>query len=101
MCTPGAIENIPYYGIANMNINKTIVVSIVWVGYSIKVIAGIFIVVGFQTRLSALALAVFTLITAFNYHDIGGTIFMKEMTMLGGLLVLAAAGPGRFSVDKR
>lgn len=74
---------------------------IVWIGYSIKVVAGVCIIIGFQTRLSALALSVFTLITAFNYHDIGGTIFMKEMTMLGGLLVLAAAGPGRFSLDKR
>lgn len=74
---------------------------IVWLGYIVKVLAGLFIIVGFQTRLSALALAAFTLITAFNYHDIGGMIFMKEMTMLGGLLLLAVVGPGRFSLDKR
>lgn len=74
---------------------------VVWVGYIIKALAGLCIIVGFQTRIAALALAVFTLITAFNYHDLGGVVFMKEMTMLGGLLVLAAAGPGRFSLDKR
>ena len=74
---------------------------IVWIGYIVKVLAGISVVVGFQTRLAALALAVFTLITAFNYHDFGGTIFMKEMSMLGGLLILAACGPGKFSIDKK
>jgi len=72
---------------------------VVWVGYIVKVVAGICVVVGFQTRMAALALAVFTLITAFNYHDFGGAVFMKEMSMLGGLLVLAAAGAGKFSVD--
>lgn len=73
---------------------------VVWVGYIVKVLAGLCIIAGFQTRLSALALAVFTLITAFNYHEFGGTVFMKEMTMLGGLLILAVSGPGRFSLDK-
>ena len=52
---------------------------IVWIGYIVKVVSGICLVVGFQTRIAALALAAFTLITAFNYHDFGGTIFMKEM----------------------
>ncbi len=74
---------------------------VVWVGYIVKVVAGICVVVGFQTRLAALALAVFTLINAFNYHDFGGIVFMKEMSMLGGLLILAATGPGKFSVDNR
>lgn len=74
---------------------------VVWIGYTIKVVAGICVVIGFQTRLAALALAIFTLITAFNYHDIGGIVFMKEMSMLGGLLILAVVGGGRFSLDRR
>ena len=73
----------------------------VWVGYIIKVVAGICVLVGFKTRTAAFALIVFTLITAFNYHDIGGSVFMKEMSMIGGLLILVAVGPGRWSLDKR
>lgn len=72
---------------------------VVWIGYSIKVAAGICLLAGFQTRLAALALAVFTLVTAVNYHDFGGTVFMKEVSMIGGLLILAAVGAGRISVD--
>lgn len=74
---------------------------IVWVGYIIKVVAGICVLIGFKTRVAAFALIVFTLMTAFNYHDIGGNVFMKEMSMIGGLLILAAVGPGRWSFDKR
>ena len=73
--------------------------ALVWVGYIVKVVAGICVVVGFRTRLAALALVVFTLITAFNYHDIGSGVFMKELSMIGGLLILAAAGAGKFSLD--
>ena len=72
---------------------------VVWIGYIIKVTAGICVLIGFQTRLAALALAVFTLITAINFHDFGGAVFMKEMSMIGGLLLLAIAGPGKISID--
>lgn len=73
--------------------------AVVWIGYIVKAIAGICVLIGFKTRWAALALAVFTLMTAFNFHDFGGAVFMKEISMLGGLLVLAAVGAGRISVD--
>ena len=72
---------------------------VVWIGYTVKVLSGLCLIVGFQTRLAALALIVFTLITAFNYHTFGDSTFMKEMSMIGGLLILAAAGAGKLSVD--
>lgn len=74
---------------------------LVWLGFIVKAVAGIAIIVGFQTRLAALALAVFTVITAFNFHEIGGIVFMKELSMIGGLLLLAAVGPGAISIDKK
>ncbi len=74
---------------------------VVWVGFIVKAVAGICLLLGFKTRTAAFALIVFTLLTAFNYHDIGGNIFMKEISMVGGLLVLAATGAGRWSFDKR
>jgi putative oxidoreductase len=72
---------------------------VVWIGYIVKVVSGLCVVVGFQTRLAALVLVVFTLITAFNYHVVGDSTFMKEMSMIGGLLILAAVGAGKLSVD--
>ena len=74
---------------------------VVWVGFIVKAVAGICLLLGFKTRTAVFALIVFTLLTAFNYHDIGGNIFMKEISMVGGLLVLAATGAGRWSFDKR
>ena len=73
----------------------------VWVGFIIKAVAGICLLLGFKTRTAAFALIVFTLMTAFNYHDIGGNAFMKEISMVGGLLVLAATGAGRWSFDRK
>jgi putative oxidoreductase len=72
----------------------------VWVGYAVKLIGGAGVILGFQTRLCALALAVFTLITAFNYHFIDN-FFWKELCMVGGLLLLAAHGAGSLSVDAK
>ena len=74
---------------------------LVWVAYIIKAVAGICLLLGFKTRTAAFALIVFTLMTAFNYHDIGGNVFMKEISMVGGLLVLAATGAGRWSFDRK
>ncbi len=71
---------------------------------------GILIVIGWQTRLLALALALFTAVAAYFFHDfwhyppgnqhINAMIhFMKNISMIGGFLVLAAAGAGRYSLD--
>lgn len=76
-------------------------VVIVWAAFVIKAVSGVCLLIGFKTRTAAIALVVFTLITAFNYHVIGGNVFMKEVSMIGGLLVLAAVGPGRWSFDRK
>ncbi len=72
---------------------------LVWAGFAVKLFAGLAVIVGYQTRIAALALIVFTLATAFIFHDLFGTVFMKEVSMIGGLLVLAATGAGKFSLD--
>jgi putative oxidoreductase len=72
---------------------------LVWAGFGIKLLAGFAVIIGYQTRLAALALVVFTLITAFMFHELFGNTFMKEISMIGGLLVLATTGAGKFSVD--
>ncbi len=64
---------------------------------------GIALLLGFQARLAALALAVFSLMTALLFH--GGAEdsinLMKNMAMAGGLLFLMLHEAGKLSVDYR
>jgi len=63
------------------------------------------VIVGWQTRLAALALAGFSIITAFLFHFNPGDqmqfiMFMKNIAMAGGFLFLVAFGAGAWSVDQ-
>jgi putative oxidoreductase len=65
---------------------------------------GLAVLAGFKARWAALALALFSLASAFLFHadfaDQNQFIgFMKNVAIAGGFLVLAAQGAGRFSVD--
>ena len=67
--------------------------------------AGLAIVVGYQTRIVALALAGFCLVTAFIFHnDLADqtqfVMFMKNVAMAGGFLFLARDGAGEPSLDR-
>jgi putative oxidoreductase len=76
-----------------------------------EVVLGAAVVIGFKTRLAALGLAVFTVLaTAFfhNFWDMEGADrmqnqihAMKNLSIIGGLLILAAVGAGRLSADRR
>jgi putative oxidoreductase len=66
--------------------------------------AGLMIAVGWQTRIAALALAGFCIAAAALFHnqlfDRNHLLhFEKDLAIAGGLLVLAIAGAGRWSVD--
>jgi putative oxidoreductase len=68
--------------------------------------AGLAIMVGYQTRIVALALAGFCLITAFIFHNNLGdqtqfVLFMKNFAMAGGFMFLARDGAGQLSLDNR
>lgn len=71
-----------------------------------ELIGAIFIALGFQTRITGLAFAGFSVITALLYHNqlsdqIQFLLFFKNIAMAGGFLVLAANGSGQLSVDAR
>ena len=62
------------------------------------------ILAGWQTRWAALALAGFTLVAAAIFHNdfadqMQSIMFMKNVAIAGGLLLLASHGPGAWSVD--
>ena len=77
-----------------------------------ELIAGLLILVGFQTRIAALLLAAFCIVAGFigHYGQGGGDamlaflhsqMLMKDIAITGGFLALAMAGAGAWSADGR
>jgi len=67
---------------------------------------GLLLIAGYQTRVVAAVLAVFSVVTAVVFHsnfaDQNMMIhFMKNIAMAGGLLQVVAFGAGSFSLDAR
>ena len=77
----------------------------------VEIVGGLALILGFGTRWAALALALFTLVASFFFHNywalpvdkqmIPSLLFMKNMAIVGGLLTLAAWGAGAWSLDAR
>ena len=67
--------------------------------------AGLGILVGFQTRLFAVLLAGFSLVTALIFHadfndQLQQMMFLKNVAMAGGFLLLAKVGAPGLSADQ-
>ena len=67
---------------------------------------GLAIIAGFKTRWVAIALAAFTVVSAAIFHNNFGDqtqmiMFMKNIAIAGGFLLLAAHGAGAYSLDNR
>lgn len=72
----------------------------------VELVLGIALLVGFQTRLAAAGIAVFTIAAGFLFHNnladqIQQIMFLKNLTIAGGLLMVVAFGAGAFSLDNR
>lgn len=69
------------------------------------------VIAGFQARLGALALIAFTVVATLVFHRfwiltgmdayMQQIQFMKNLGLIGGLLLIVAFGPGRLSLDAR
>jgi putative oxidoreductase len=73
---------------------------------AVELVGGFLIVIGWQTRLAALALAGFCILAALFFHfDFASrnqTIsFLKNLAIAGGFLALFAGGPGAWSIEGR
>lgn len=81
--------------------------SVAYAGVAlVEVLGGLLLLVGFQVRIAAAALAAFTVLAATFFHsdfaDVNQAIhFMKNIAIAGGLLQIVAFGAGAFSFDNR
>lgn len=76
---------------------------------AVEVLGALALIVGYQTRLAALVLALFTLVASFFFHAYWSVpaeqafmqqlLFFKNIAVVGGLFVLAAHGAGAWSLD--
>ena len=72
---------------------------------------GLLLLIGWQARWAALGMAIFTLVITFIFHNYWAMeaaqkmmqqqAFFKNIAVIGGLLLVAAFGPGAFSLDGR
>ena len=77
---------------------------------AVELLGSLALIIGWKTRWAALALAVFTVAATVFFHNFWAIpvseqmtqqiFFMKNLAVIGGLLLLASAGPGAWSVDR-
>jgi putative oxidoreductase len=73
---------------------------------ALEVLGGIAIIVGYRARLVALALAGFSILSAALFHgDFSDQtqmmMFMKNIAIAGGFLMIVAHGAGAYALDNR
>ncbi len=79
---------------------------LLWPTIALELLGGLAIIVGFQTKLVAYALAIFTIVAAALFHSNFGEqmqmmLFLKDIAIAGGLFLLAASGATALSVDRK
>lgn len=72
---------------------------------------GLLLLIGWQARWAALGIAIFTVVITFIFHNFWAMeaaqkmmqqqAFFKNIAVVGGLLLVAAFGPGAWSLDGR
>jgi putative oxidoreductase len=75
----------------------------------VEILASLALILGVKTRYAALALLLFLIPTTLIFHDFWNVdpesakiqfiMFMKNLSIFGGLLYVIGAGPGAFAID--
>ena len=76
------------------------------VAIAFEIAAPLAVVLGWHARIAAFLLAGFSVLTALIFHfdfadQIQSIMFMKNIAIAGGFLLLTASGPGPFSLSNR
>lgn len=77
-----------------------------WPVVLFEILGGLALIIGFQTRIAALALAAFCVASGFLYHfdladQMQTTQLLKNIGLAGGYLALWVAGAGAWSLDAK
>lgn len=85
--------------------------TLIYVAAFAELLGGLAVITGFLARLGAIGLFVFMAITTVTMHAFWkfegqemiqqNVQFLKNLSIMGGLLMLWAMGPGRFSIDAK
>ena len=72
----------------------------------VEILFPLLLIVGYQTKISALALAIFTLTTALIFHaDFTNQMqlisFLKNFAIAGGFLIIFVNDAGKYSIDHK
>jgi putative oxidoreductase len=72
----------------------------------VELLGGLAVLIGFQTRIAAIVLALFTLgataVAHLDFSQAGNALMLqKNLGLTGGFLLLAALGAGAYSIDAK
>ena len=73
---------------------------------AVELLGGLAIILGWHTRIAAFLLAGFSMVSAVLFHANFGDqmqmiMFMKNLALAGGFLMIVALGAGPWSIDNR
>ena len=93
-------ETIQY--MENFNVSGNLIIPAIIV----EILFPILLIIGYQTKFSALVLSLFTLILAVIFHtDFSNQMqlisFLKNIAIAGGFLIIFARGAGKYSIDHK
>jgi putative oxidoreductase len=77
------------------------VTPLLYLSAAIELIGALLIIVGFKARFAAIILFLWLIPVTYLFHASQGDMIqtMKNLAMMGGLLLLAAHGPGEYAID--
>lgn len=105
----GKIDNIAGY--ANTFPGRGLSPWMAWIAVPFEFLGGIALILGIATRYVLIGFVIFMLVATFSSHAywtftdvaqrrIQDSAFWKNISILGGILILFVAGPGKLSIDR-
>ena len=86
----------------NFNVSEYLAIPAIIV----EILFPLLLIVGYQTKISALVLAIFTIATALIFHtyftnQMQLISFLKNFAIAGGFLIIFVNGAGKYSLDHK